>query len=107
MLSCHPLFRYSSLNSITLPADNEFNMKYQPADIENLEVPIEVAIAELVEGIKVVEQETAMYVSIIEFMHAGKLEDAVAILGLIRARCSLETVYQAVCQQQSKVSDRK
>lgn len=107
MLSCHPLFRYSSLNSITLTDDSEFNMKYQSVDIEDLDVPIEVAIAELAEGIKVAEQEVAMYVSIIEFMHDGKWEDAVAIMRLIRAHCSLETVYEAVCQQQSKVSNKK
>ncbi|RBQ66782.1 hypothetical protein FVER14953_21276 [Fusarium verticillioides] len=82
-------------------------MNYQHVDIDDLDVPIEVAIAELVEGINNAEREIAMSLSITDFMYAAKWDDAIAILGLIRAGHSKEAVYHAVCEQQAKASNRK
>ncbi|EXL98418.1 hypothetical protein FOIG_09221 [Fusarium odoratissimum NRRL 54006] len=81
-------------------------MKYQ-RDIDNSQNPEELGIDEREEGIKCMEQKLTMHIAIAEALYAGVWEDAVAILELIRAGHSVETVYHAVCQLPGKVSNRE
>ena len=82
-------------------------MSHQQGNKYKSQNPADLGIGELEEGIKDMEQELTMNIAIAEFLYAGVWEDALAILELVRAGHSVETVYHAVCQLRGKVSNRK